>query len=135
MARIRRSLVRARARGFCEYCQLAQEYCVLPHQIDHVRAKKHRGPNTLANVCFACAHCNAAKGPNVAGYDPESGELVPLFNPRQDSWPEHFRWQEAILVGQTSVGRATIDVLRINDPDCIEQRQALIEAGLFPPAG
>lgn len=133
MAKVRRGLVRQRARGYCEYCRLAQEYSVLPHQIDHVRATKHHGPNTMANTCFACAHCNAAKGPNVAGYDPEAGVLVPLFNPRADVWTEHFRWQGALLVGQTSVGRATIDVLRINDPDCVEQRQELIDASLFPP--
>jgi hypothetical protein len=134
MAKIRRSLVRQRARGYCEYCQLAQAYSILPHQIDHVRATKHHGPNTMENTCLACAHCNAAKGPNVAGYDPESGILVPLFNPHVDSWEEHFLWQEAILVGQTAVGRTTIEVLRINDADCVEQRLELIEVGLFPPA-
>jgi hypothetical protein len=87
----------------------------------------------MGNTCFACAHCNAAKGSNVAGYDPETSVLTPLFNPRRDVWEEHFRWHGAILVGQTTVGRATIDVLRINDSDCVEQRQALIEAGVFPP--
>lgn len=133
MAKVRRSLVRQRVRGYCEYCQLAQVYSVLPHQIDHVRATKHRGPNTMENTCFACALCNAAKGPNVAGYDVESDGLVPLLNPRVDTWDEHFRWQGEILVGQTAVGRATIEVLGVNDPDCGEQRQELIEAGLFPP--
>jgi len=88
----------------------------------------------MENTCLACAQCNAAKGPNVAGYDPETGILTPLFNPRVDDWTEHFRWQEGFLAGQTQVGRATIDVLRINDSDCVEQRQELIEAGLFPPA-
>ena len=133
MAKVRRSLVKQRARTRCEYCQLAQEYSVLPYQIDHVRATKHLGPNTMENTCLACAHCNAAKGPNVAGYDPETGVLVPLFNPRVDVWTEHFRWQGGFLAGQTPVGRATIGVLRVNDPDCVEQPQELIEAGLFPP--
>jgi hypothetical protein len=88
----------------------------------------------MENTCFACAHCNAAKGSNVAGYDPATGILTPLFNPRVDVWNVHFVWQGGFLVGQTPVGRVTIDVLRINDSDCVEQRQALIEAGLFPPA-
>ncbi len=87
----------------------------------------------MANTCFACAHCNAAKGPNVAAYDPESDVLVPLFNPRIDLWDEHFHWQGAVLVGQTAIGRATIEVLRINDADRVEQRLELIDAGLFPP--
>ena len=87
----------------------------------------------MENTCLACAHCNAAKGPNVAGYDSATGLLTPLFNPRVDLWHTHFRWQGALLVGQTPVGRVTIDVLRINDSDYVEQRQDLIEAGLFPP--
>jgi len=58
---------------------------------------------------------------------------VPLFNPRADVWKEHFRWQGGVLLGRTEIGRATIDVLRINDSDCVEQREALIEADLFPP--
>jgi 5-methylcytosine-specific restriction endonuclease McrA len=35
---------------------------VLPHEIDHIRARKHRGLTTMDNTCLACAHCNAAKG-------------------------------------------------------------------------
>jgi HNH endonuclease len=112
---------------------LAQEFSVLPHQVDHVRATKHRGPDTLDNTCLSCAHCNAAKGSNVAGYDPATGVLTALFNPRVDVWAEHFRWQEGLLVGLTAVGRTTIEVLRINDPDCVEQRDELIAAELFPP--
>jgi len=133
MARVRRSLVKQRARQRCEYCQLAQEFSILPHQVDHVRATKHHGPNTMENTCFSCAHCNAAKGSNVAGYDPESGVLTPLFNPRVDKWEVHFHWNGGFLVGQTAVGRVTVDVLRVNDSDCVEQRQELIEAELFPP--
>src|SRR5438552_18529642 len=107
MAKPRRNLVRQRAYGRCEYCHIDQKHSILPHQLDHVRATKHHGPDTMENTCFACAHCNAAKGPNVAGYDPESGALVPLFNPRVDDWHEHFRWQGPMLVGLTAVGRAT----------------------------
>src|SRR5438128_11392399 len=113
----RRRHVRERARGRCEYCQLPQECTALPHEIDHIRARKHRGATTLQNLCWACALCNSHKGTNVAGYDSETGELVPLFNPRRDQWQEHFTWEGSTLVGKTPVARATIDVLRINDPD------------------
>ena len=68
-----------------------------------------------------------------AGFDPETDELVPLFNPRQELWTDHFAWENAVLVGKTPVGRATIDVLRINDPICVEHREFLIGAELFPP--
>src|SRR5262245_11178787 len=130
MAKVRRRLVEQRARFTCEYCQLEQRFSLLRHQIDHVRASKHHGPNTMENTCLACAHCNAAKGPNVAGYDPLTGHLTPLFNPRVDGWSEHFRWDGAVLVGLTPAARATIDVLRINDFECVEQRAALIGADL-----
>lgn len=133
MAKFRRKDVWLRAKGCCEYCKLPQHLSVLPHEVDHIRARKHHGSHTVENTCIACAHCNAAKGANAAGYDPESGDLVPLFNPRADAWHEHFFWDGAWLVGETPVGRATIDVLNINDPVCVDQRDLLIKANLFPP--
>src|SRR5258708_2462641 len=120
MARIRRKLVLERSGYRCEYCQLSQDSTTLPHEVDHIRAKTHRGPTSLENTCLACAYCNGAKGTNVAGYDPETGELVPLFNPRTGTWSEHFAWDGPILIGQTVEGRATIEVLNINDPDRVE---------------
>jgi hypothetical protein len=101
----------------------------LPHEIDHIRAKKHHGPTTLLNTCLACAYCNAAKGSNPAGFDPESGELVPLFNPRADVWAEHFAWDGPQLLGLTAVARATIDVLNVNAPERVEHRRLLLAAG------
>jgi hypothetical protein len=98
-----------------------------------ISGRRNSGPDTLENTCLACAHCNGSKGSNVAGYDFETDRLVALFNPRLDGWDDHFSWQGPELIGKTAVGRATIDVLRINHPDCIAQRQTLIEAGLFPP--
>lgn len=125
MAKFSRKKVWARAGGKCEYCQLAQTDSVLPHETDHIRARKHRGPTTLRNTCLACAYCNAAKGSNVAGYDPATDTLVPLFNPRADRWADHFKWDGPILVGITPQGRATVEVLRINDAARVEHRRLL----------
>lgn len=58
--------------------------------------------------------------------------MVRLFHPRQDSWPEHFEWNGAILVGRTPVGRATVELLAINHPDYVLLRESLIEEGVFP---
>ncbi|MCI0376415.1 MAG: hypothetical protein L0215_02285, partial [Gemmataceae bacterium] len=85
----------------------------------------------MQNTCWACAYCNGHKGSNVAGYDPDTGELVALFNPRTDTWEEHFDWDGAALRGLTAKARATIDVLRINDPDRIEHRRLLMSLGLW----
>jgi len=106
---------------------------VLPHELDHIRAQKHHGQDNIENLCLACAFCNAFKGTNVAGYDPKSGGLAPLFNPRQDAWHDHFAWRRAVLVGKSPSARATIDVLRINDLDRVAHRQSLISLGVFPP--
>jgi HNH endonuclease len=125
MAKFSRKRVWERAGGKCEYCQLAQADSVLPHELDHIRAKKHHGRTTLANTCLACAYCNAAKGSNVAGYDPTTDELVPLFHPRADRWTDHFEWDGPILVGITPTGRVTIDVLRINEVRRVEHRRLL----------
>lgn len=131
MAKLRRRQVEERARGRCEYCHLPQTCTSLPHEVDHIRARKHRGLTTLDNTCWACMGCNAAKGSNAAGYDPDTDALVPLFNPRQDAWSAHFAWEGPRLHGLTPAGRATIEVLRINSPQRVEHRRLLLAAGLF----
>ena len=77
MASALRKQMRDRAGDRCEYCHLPQSCSVLPHEVDHIRARKHRGPTTLQNTCWACAYCNNGKGSNAAGYDPQTDELVP----------------------------------------------------------
>jgi hypothetical protein len=107
---------------------MSDEWTVLPHVIDHVKPLKHHGATTLANLSWACALCNSYKASNVAGYDPQTGKLSRLFNPRKDDWTEHFDWNGPRLLGKTSVGRATIDVLRMNDESRVEHRGLLIRA-------
>ena len=128
-----RQLVWERAGAACEYCRIPQRFDTLPFQIDHIIPEKHHGPTQADNLALACLNCNSHKGPNLAGIDPETGELTRLFHPRRDSWNDHFAWASAELVGRTAVGRTTIDVLCINLPERIEYRRLLREAGLFPP--
>jgi hypothetical protein len=71
-----------------------------PFQIDHIIARKHGGGSAEDNLAFACFYCNTHKGPNIAGIDPVSREVVRLFHPRRDVWKEHFFW-EAQSSGQT----------------------------------
>jgi len=127
-----RDQVRQRADNRCEYCQLPQACTTLPHEADHIRSQKHHGPTTLHNLCWACARCNDFKGSDVSSYDPVTNALAPLFNPRTDKWDEHFEWHGPTLLGKTSIGRATIELLRINLLDRVEHRRLLIGADLFP---
>ena len=112
---------------------MPQALYLLPFQIDHIIARKHGGATVADNLALACFRCNAHKGPNVAGFDPETGELVRLFHPRKDRWEEHFRWRGPQLVSLTAIGRVTVQVLAINDPGYMAVRHALIEEGVFPP--
>jgi hypothetical protein len=105
----------------------------LPFCIDHIVARKHHGPTLASNLALSCYHCNTYKGPNIAGIDPETAALTRLFNPRLDRWNEHFKWEGPELVGETAVGRTTIDVLQINHPDRVEHRFLLMAEGTFPP--
>lgn len=127
------AFVRQRARSHCEYCQMPSSLDPLVFQVDHIIAQKHRGETDPANLALSCFRCNVHKGPNIAGLDPKSGELVRLFHPRNDRWEEHFRWEGPTLIGLTTIGRVTIDVLEINNPVRVQFREQLIIEGVFPP--
>jgi HNH endonuclease len=126
-------LVWHRARHRREYCRLHQDFSLVPFEIDHIIARKHGGPTAPANRALSCFYCNNAKGPNIAGIDARDGRIVRLFHPRRHKWGAHFRWDGARLIGRTPLGRATVAVLNINEPDAVATRAALIAAGLFPP--
>jgi hypothetical protein len=83
------------------------------------------GPTIRAS--FACAECNWAKGPNLAGL--LGGKLYPLFNPRKQSWKRRFRWDNTILVGKTFSGKVTVQVLNVNEPARLMLRENLLFEG------
>jgi hypothetical protein len=126
------ALVRERACSRCEYCRLPEAFLAIPFEIDHILAQKHGGPTRQENLALSCFYCNSHKGPNIAGVDPASDRIVRLFHPRRDRWSRHFEWDGATLRGKTAIGRATIAVLSINNPDAITVREALMEEGVFP---
>jgi len=123
--------VRQRAQDRCEYCHLHAFAYPLPFHVDHIVARQHGGQSVLDNLALACLHCNRHKGPNIAGTDPNTGEVVRLFHPRIDRWNDHFVWAGATLAGRTAIGRTTISVLAINDPDFLAMREALIQEQAF----
>lgn len=124
--------VRGRANGTCEYCKFPESASTLPHVIDHIIARQHGGATHSDNLALCCGRCNLHKGPNIAGIDPLTGRLTPLFNPRQELWQEHFRYDGPRLVGLTSKGRTRIVVLGLNQPHRMELRLALVSSGKWP---
>jgi hypothetical protein len=108
------------------------EDVLLPHEPDHIVAEQHGGETVFDNLALACIHCNRNNGPNIASIDPETKQLVPLFDPRQNIWNEQFTLDGAYIRPLTPIGRATIQLLKLNDPERIRVRELLIMIEHYP---
>ena len=131
-----RELVKRRAGNRCEYCLSHQDYVMGLLEIDHVFPLAKGGTNTEDNLCLACALCNQHKWTKTEGLDPESGENVALFNPRQQKWSQHFAWSEdgVNIIGLTACGRATVIALKLNNSLAVIVRRNWVKAGWHPPS-
>jgi hypothetical protein len=109
---------------------LSSAFHPAPFQIDHSIAAT-RGPTELENLALARIRCNRFKSPNIAGVDPDSGEVVRLFHRHRDSRTEHFAWNGPQLKALTQIGRVTIALLLINDPEIMALWKTLQEEGVF----
>lgn len=128
-----RQLVCDRAGGRCEYCHLPEFTAPVSNfHIEHIIAKQHGGSDEPDNLAWSCHRCNLHKGPNLSGIDPLTERVVRLFDPRRQSWKRHFEWLGAPLLGRTQIGRATVAVLDINDPQRLDLRQIIRDDGDWP---
>ena len=105
-----RLLVIERARRRCEYCLVHEDNAGFPHQIDHIISRKHGGSSGIGNLAYACILCNRYKGADIASID-HSGRPIRLFDPRRDSWDEHFKLDGPIIQPLTPVGEVTTRML------------------------
>lgn len=131
-----RERVAEQARYRCGYCLSSEHILGFPMELDHLIPQALGGPSIESNLWLACPACNAFKGSRISAHDPESGQTVRLFNPREQSWKEHFLWIDSgtRLVGRTAVGRATVNALHLNRPLLVAARRAWVVAGWHPPA-
>ena len=126
-----RRLVRDRAHDCCEYCRIPESLTFVGHCMDHIVAEKHGGETNTENLAFSCSICNSHKGTDLTSIDPETGAIVPLFNPRCELWISHFRVHEGRIVPLTPMGRATERLLQFNLKSRVEERELLIDMGLL----
>ena len=124
-----RDLVWRRAGERCEYCRLRQEHSELTHHVEHIVAKQHGGSDDPKNLALACHRCNLHKGPNLTGVDPRTDQVVPLFHPRRDRWSAHFVFEGVHINGISAIGRATVQVLDMNDARRREMRKEILKHG------
>lgn len=131
-----RILVEKRAFFRCEYCQSPMKMSTQRFEMEHIVPVSKGGANTLENLALACRGCNGHKFSKTEGLDELSNQKVALFNPRKDTWSEHFAWDVdvSIMLGMTSKGRATIQALHLNRFQLIGVRTLLLKLQLHPPS-
>ncbi len=127
--------VRQRAKSLCEYCHASEQWQYVSFTVDHVIPIAKNGANSIDNLALACFHCNRQKSDKIQALDNQSLSEVPLFNPRTDSWQEHFIWSTDTLsiIGLTATGRATVTALKFNRARIINIRAADREIVRHPP--
>lgn len=123
-----------RAGNRCEYCQLSQLGQEATFHLDHVVPRAAGGLTTADNLALACVSCSLRKWAKQTATDPDTREEVPLFNPRTQSWDEHFRWDGVRIAPLTPMGRATAAALAMNRPLILAIRAEEAIRGRHPPA-
>jgi hypothetical protein len=126
------AFVSARARHACEYCRAPEIVFNLPFEVEHIIPQAHGGETTRDNLALSCRSCNLYKAHSVQALDETTGQEVRLFNPRRDSWGEHFSFVEGTseILGLTATGRATVSRLRMNSKAQVEARAQWQRLGL-----
>ncbi len=118
----------------CGYCLGEQRYIFEPLEIDHLLPTGKGGTDDEENLWLACRFCNSRKGMQTQGFDELTKKKLPLFNPRKQNWNRHFTIENGIeIVGKTSVGRATVNALQMNNHLVITVCKNWLIAGWYPP--
>lgn len=130
-----RRRVAEQARHRCGYCLSTESIVGTPMDVEHIIPESQGGPTEEQNLWLSCSLCNSYKGTRTTSVDPISGREVPLFDPRRQSWNEHFGWEEAgsMIVGLTAIGRATVLALVLNRPPLVKARRRWAAVGWHPP--
>jgi len=130
-----RERISLKAKNRCGYCLRTEELMGMQMTVDHIIPSAVGGTTTEDNLWLACRHCNEFKGVQTKARDPQTGEVVNLFNPCKQIWHEHFGWSEngTEIIGKTPCGRATVSALKMNNPQIVVARRMWISAGWWPP--
>ncbi|MFL5242707.1 MAG: HNH endonuclease [Gemmataceae bacterium] len=129
-----RRLVVARAEGLCEYCFMAEDDTFYGCEADHIISEKHGGRTDADNLAYACVFCNQAKGSNIGSIHWESNTFIRFFNPRIDTWAEHFALVEDRIEGLTPIGIVTARILAFNSGERTLERRTLQDMARYPTA-
>jgi hypothetical protein len=103
--------------------------------MEHTYSLSRGGKTSAENLALSCHTCNNCKYNKITAIDPITNQTVPLFNPRQMKWRDHFTWtvDTTEMLGLTPTGRATIESLQTNREGVVNIRRILAVAGEHPP--
>lgn len=120
---------------YCEYCVLPANFSTDFFHYEHIIPLTRSGETELVNLARSCGICNNNKRDKTEQSDPLTQQIVRLYHPRLDIWTDHFQWSDddLYIVGITPIGRATIDLLKLNRVNATNLRKLLKMAGLHPP--
>lgn len=130
-----RTQVEQADRRRCCYCLTQEINSGIALSFDHIVPQSRSGGTNFENLCLACRSCNEFKSDRTKAVDPLTGDVVPLFHPRQQVWNDHFTWSEdgTRIGGITAIGRATVLALQLNHVTIIAARRRWVSSGWHPP--
>jgi hypothetical protein len=133
-AQLRQQIITA-AHHRCEYCKSSSRLTGTPLVMEHILPRSLGGTDDPENLAASCYRCNEFKGAKIHAIDPDTNQLVELFNPRMQAWKQHFVWDNdgTLISGLTNIGRATVIALRLNNENIVEARTFWVEVGWHPP--
>jgi hypothetical protein len=126
--------VARRAGHRCEYCRAPEVVFNFLFEVEHILPTSMHGSDDLSNLALACHSCNLHKSDHTTGIDEVTQTVVPVFNPRQDRWDQHFQFdtEAGEIRGITPIGRATVGRLDMNSPAQIGGRALWARFRLYP---
>ena len=104
-----------RAGDRCEYCRMHQSLQGATFHVEHIVPTSKGGASDEGNLALACPSCNLHKSDRTeATLGDKSNRSIPLFNPREQRWNEHFTWNAYEIVLLSETGEVTIHSLDLN---------------------
>ena len=122
-----------RAGNRCEYCGLSQKGREAAFHVDHIHPVIEGGGTELENLALACVSCSLRKAARQHAPDPLTGRNSALFHPRRQVWSAHFAWKGDRVRGISPIGRATVELLKMNRHLILEIRKEERVHGRHPP--
>ncbi|MEL6554964.1 MAG: HNH endonuclease signature motif containing protein [Cyanobacteria bacterium J06621_11] len=128
------AVVSKRAGYRCEYCRAPEIVFNFPFEVEHIIPIARKGKTDESNLALACRSCNLRKGIRIGGNITASPHEIQFFHPRKQIWSEHFKVdvESGQIVGETLIGKVTVQYLSMNASAQIAARKIWIHWSLFP---